>query len=1010
METVKCSGCGVGLKVDSSVEADGEEADVKCRQCEVEEKMEKMMVAQSQLLMRIAELESALATEQEKTRAMGERLKSAEEALAKLNKEATYRENSRDPATRTVEKEKQASLEKTGLAGSTVARPSFSEVVVGQGGNKAAGVTGASSPQVQNAPAEKSQHVIIARDSNLNRCTEAIKERVRCDKRVAVGTFPGRKLEAVMRQASAKLKTTADRQKLVIISGGLNDVLNEDGAGLAATLAKGVDDMRATSPKVTDMAGLSVPGDEEILTILQDEKLLLDVCKQLLPEPGDSEHEYQDKVAALSTMLRIQEDQVLSQVDRELHRLREELVFKVRSTLDNKLRILDAVTREARVAAQGDESAKSGYSDSLLSLFTFEVKRVQGFACESFAYIRGSAALPHTMHFIENYEEHVYRVGSVVKIYYLSAKGCDPCLMRYITARVSRGAGEEEIEVSNADLMNGMYLLEFSVCREGTYEVRVALYDRDISGSPQRITVHQSAVGHEVLPIHAGSSDAADEGQSMVASFTDAAVAANIRCAAAANATYADMTKVAISEDLRVSDLAPEEHHNDLSMVPGFSDRAVAANIRGPAVGSATYRNMTKRAVAEDLPVSYPPEHYNEVDLASTNELQPVLPTLLSTVAGPSSSNLSREIPEPHANNAFSRFFTPIEPPLQVAVATNSGILNGQKSPQNGFTQSMASSKEQSSSGGGFQRSLVALNEEASLSSSSLLYDKPGSSPSYSDFGICVREPLKPTYVVTAIAPDSSTRRSAKVSPLSTCKKKPVSFSGTISAKLSLEFDAYKNSKLAFPIGVTATASGNIIVADTSQDRVMYRARRKGVKAWQESKWAYHATGEKYYTGVLQARLRAKSSECFRRPSAVVAFKDESYAVKDDRCIYYFSKHGEFIRALGKSSLSRPYGLSCMYKTDLKGALVCTFGTKGKEHGKMFEPSGVSATDRCIFIGDSKNNRVQAFDADGKFITVVKMTSGITRPSGIFVSDRNKLYVLNYLHGTVGVYDLKFNE
>ncbi|KAH8018286.1 hypothetical protein HPB51_001842 [Rhipicephalus microplus] len=39
------------------------------------------------------------------------------------------------------------------------------------------------------------------------------------------------------------------------------------------------------------------------------------------------------------------------------------------------------------------------------------------------------------------------------------------------------------------------------------------------------------------------------------------------------------------------------------------------------------------------------------------------------------------------------------------------------------------------------------------------------------------RELLKPTYVVTAIASDSTTRQSAKVSPLSTCKKKPVSFS-----------------------------------------------------------------------------------------------------------------------------------------------------------------------------------------------------------------------------------------
>lgn len=47
--------------------------------------MGKIMVAQSKLLMRIAELENALATEQEKTRAMGERLMSAEEALAKVN-------------------------------------------------------------------------------------------------------------------------------------------------------------------------------------------------------------------------------------------------------------------------------------------------------------------------------------------------------------------------------------------------------------------------------------------------------------------------------------------------------------------------------------------------------------------------------------------------------------------------------------------------------------------------------------------------------------------------------------------------------------------------------------------------------------------------------------------------------------------------------------------------------------------------------------------------------------
>ncbi|KAH8040151.1 hypothetical protein HPB51_009529 [Rhipicephalus microplus] len=101
------------FEVDPSVEAEGKEADAKSRQCEVEEKIEKMMVTQSDLLMRVPELETALATEQEKTSVMGERLKSAEEALAKVNRGAAYGENSREPATRTTEKKDQASLEKT---------------------------------------------------------------------------------------------------------------------------------------------------------------------------------------------------------------------------------------------------------------------------------------------------------------------------------------------------------------------------------------------------------------------------------------------------------------------------------------------------------------------------------------------------------------------------------------------------------------------------------------------------------------------------------------------------------------------------------------------------------------------------------------------------------------------------------------------------------------------------------------------------------------------------------
>ncbi|KAL1426373.1 hypothetical protein MTO96_003382 [Rhipicephalus appendiculatus] len=594
------------------------------------------------------------------------------------------------------------------------------------------------------------------------------------------------------------------------------------------------------------MADLSHLSDEDIRKIIQDEKIMLDLCKILAPAPGDSEKDIRNKVAGLRKMLELQEAEVLSQVDRELRRLRGELVIKVRRMLECKLDILSTMAQGARASALVDESAKSHCSDALRSLLTFEVRRAEGFSCESFAYIRGSAALPQRLHFIENYEEHVYRVGSTVQMYYLSAMGCDPDLIHYITVRVSHETDEEDetdeekIKVSNCDLMNGMYLLEFSVGLEGIYEARVTLYGRDISGSPQRITVHQGAAVHEVPPIDVESSDAAGENLSMVAGFTDTAVAVNVCCAAASSATDLDMTKHDVTEDPQVSDIAPQAHYDEVV------------------------------ATSES-------QLHNDIQ-------QPLFQTLWSSLAGPSSSDISSEIPEPQANNILSSFFSPIKPPREQAVETNSGVLNGQTSPLNGFSLDMASSSKHSSSEAAFQPPHIAMNEDTSSSSSSLLYGKPGLSPSNIDGGICMGEPLKPTYVVTAIAPDSSTKQSAsaKVSLPSTHKKEPVSFSGTISAKLTLEFDAYKNSKFAFPIGVTATPSGNIIIADTSQDRVV----------------AFDPQGRALHKATFSG-----SSEYFRRPSAVVALKDESYAVKDDRCIYVFSKNGEFIRALGKGQL-----------------------------------------------------------------------------------------------------------
>ncbi|KAG0419693.1 hypothetical protein HPB47_003939 [Ixodes persulcatus] len=278
------------------------------------------------------------------------------------------------------------------------------------------------------------------------------------------------------------------------------------------------------------------------------------------------------------------------------------------------------------------------------------------------------------------------------------------------------------------------------------------------------------------------------------------------------------------------------------------------------------------------------------------------------------------------------------------------------------------------------------------------------------------------------------------------CEKE---FFGTVSADLILEFKTCnKNDYLSFPIGVSATAEGNIIVGDTGNDRVI----------------VFDAEGRALCKAELPGTVH------FKRPSAIVSLDDGSFAVKDDRCVYLFSKAGEYIRTLGKDRLVRPFGLAAhganelmtlsldspaklwcfsatddpeafvvysplnpiapagskcrflevhedsvfvadlglshVYKTDTKGEGTSIFGKKGKEPGAFCEPSGISASEMGLFIGDSKNNRIQVFDFDGNFMSVVKLSSRIIRPSGIHVSAANKLYVLNYLRGVVGVYDL----
>ncbi|KAG0429260.1 hypothetical protein HPB47_023819 [Ixodes persulcatus] len=107
-------------------------------------------------------------------------------------------------------------------------------------------------------------NVIIAGDSNVERCRRAIAERVKGDARVQIGVLAGQTMRAVIEGVKEKLWETKEGQNLVMIAGGLNDVLRGNGGGVGKQLRKGVMDLRATSDNVQVLV-CTVP--EELLRI-----------------------------------------------------------------------------------------------------------------------------------------------------------------------------------------------------------------------------------------------------------------------------------------------------------------------------------------------------------------------------------------------------------------------------------------------------------------------------------------------------------------------------------------------------------------------------------------------------------------------------------------------------------------------------------------------------------------------------------------------------------------------
>ncbi|ELT93780.1 hypothetical protein CAPTEDRAFT_99644, partial [Capitella teleta] len=98
-------------------------------------------------------------------------------------------------------------------------------------------------------------------------------------------------------------------------------------------------------------------------------------------------------------------------------------------------------------------------------------------------------------------------------------------------------------------------------------------------------------------------------------------------------------------------------------------------------------------------------------------------------------------------------------------------------------------------------------------------------------------------------------------------------------------------------------------------------------------------------------------------------------------------------------------GKSVVYVTDFDGKEKRRFGQFGRNEGDFREPSGISVDPKgFVYIADSKNDRIQIFDAEGTFLSLVSLNHNLLRPSDIHVTSDKYLLVSNYLKHNAHVY------
>lgn len=94
---------------------------------------------------------------------------------------------------------------------------------------------------------------------------------------------------------------------------------------------------------------------------------------------------------------------------------------------------------------------------------------------------------------------------------------------------------------------------------------------------------------------------------------------------------------------------------------------------------------------------------------------------------------------------------------------------------------------------------------------------------------------------------------------------------------------------------------------------------------------------------------------------------------------------------LGNIYITDGYGNARVHKFNNSGELLLSWGEPGDAPGQFNTPHGIAIDkDDVVYIADRKNNRVQRFTGEGKFID---MWTNLHRPSDIWIDSNEIVYI-----------------